>query len=190
MRFVDLTKKVEQIACKNSLFFRLTMIYYKSMVRREVRWAGITSSDHVLYIGGGPCPHTALLINALTGAKVTIVDNDEKSVRSSLRLLKQKGVDDQISVLLQDGADLDPSGYSVIHMAVQITPIEKVFNAVWQKADDDCVLLMRLPKNNVRKLYVHRELPSPVFIDESPRPLRKIKHGLIGNVGFTSIYIK
>ena len=190
MKFVNMTQKVERVACRNSSFFKLTMAYYQSMVLREIQWAGITSADHVLCIGGGPCPHTALLIYALTGAKVTVVDNDEASVRCSRRLLRRKGVEDKITVLHQDGAELDSSGYSVIHMAVQIIPKEKVFNSIWQKADEGCVLLMRLPKHKVRKLYIHRDLPSPVFVNETPRPLKKIKHGLFGNVGFTSIYVK
>ncbi|MDV0444678.1 hypothetical protein MmiAt1_02120 [Methanimicrococcus sp. At1] len=194
MKYINWTQKTERIACKHPFIFKITTAYYRSMVRREIKYAGITSDDHVLCIGGGPCPYSALLIHSMTGAKVTVVDNDEASVRCSKRLLKRKGVEKYISVVLQDGECLDASNFSVIHIAAQITPKEKVFNAVWEKADEGSLILMRLPKHKLRKLYVHHDShdshDSSSFIYEDVSPREKVKHGLFANVGSTSIYVK
>lgn len=191
MKFVDLTQKVERVACRSPLFFKLTTAYYTSMVFREIQCAGITKTDHVLCVGGGPCPHSAILIHSMTGAKVTVIDNDESSVRCSRKLLKRKGVSDQISVFHQDGLSLDPSGFSVIHIAAQITPKEEVFRYLWENADDGCIILMRLPKKKLMKFYVQRKTSTFVqFMEDVPRPIEKVKHGLFGNAGSTSLYIK
>ncbi|WNY23105.1 hypothetical protein MmiHf6_04060 [Methanimicrococcus hongohii] len=190
MIFVDWTQKVERIACKYPSFFKVTMAYYKNMVRREINYANITANDHVLCIGGGPCPYSALLIHSLTGAKVTVVDNDENSVRCSKRLLKRKDMEAYISVVMQDGEALDMSGFSVIHIAAQISPKEKVFNAVWEKADEGSTISMRFPKKKLRRLYVHHSSSSSAPVFEEISPLKRIKHGMFRNVSSTSLYIK
>jgi len=140
---------------------------------------------------GGPCPYSALLIHSMTGAKVTVIDNDESSVRCSQKLLEREGVADKITVLHQDGLSLDPSGFSVIHIAVQITPKEDVFRSLWENSDNGCVILMRFPKKKLMKLYVQRKTSTfAQFMGDVPRPVEKVKHGLFGNVGSTSLYIK
>lgn len=147
------TKLIEQLAAKNSAFYRIISLYYKKLVKEEVSLANINSSDNVLCIGGGPCPFSGILLHEYTGAHVTIIDNDYSCVRTSKALIEKMGYADDITILYSDGSDISPEDYSVIHMAVQINPMEQVFTHLKEGCSLGAKILVRLPKKTLTNLY-------------------------------------
>ena len=65
---VRITQQIEYWAAANPLVYQLAALYYKDIIRREITLAQIGPSDHVLCIGGGPCPFSAILLHQFTGA--------------------------------------------------------------------------------------------------------------------------
>lgn len=182
MSITSFTQHLEMLACENRLFYKLSRLYYKSMVKREVSLAKITSHDHVLVVGGGPCPHSGIMIHQLTGAKVTIVDNDEKCVDCSSKFIADLGIADNVQIMLSDGADMDTGGYSVVHIAAQISPKEKTLQMLEKTACCGTRMLVRMPKNSLKRLY------SPLEESHDARDIFA-KHGIFGNVAKTVLHI-
>lgn len=180
----NITKKVEMKACKNKILFRIVKHYYTPIVIREIECANVCKNDCVLYIGGGPCPVSALLTHEFTGAKITVLDNDKTCVCCSKKLINKKGLSDKIDVIYSDAETFDPSGYDVIHVASQIVPKDKVFESVWKSADDGCVILTRVSRSSILKPVLLKK------IKDETNKFKKVKHGLLKNVHSTAICVK
>lgn len=177
------TKIIEWLAAKNAIIYRVISLYYKRPVKEEVALANIQSTDKVLCIGGGPCPFSGILLHEYTGAHVTIADNDERCVRISRELVKKLGYSGDINIILSDGNDIDPKDYSVIHMALQVSPMEKVFRHLKQRSHFGARILVRLPKKRLEKLYSAIEYP--VFRTCCNKAVHKWR-----NIDSTALFIK
>jgi 2-polyprenyl-3-methyl-5-hydroxy-6-metoxy-1,4-benzoquinol methylase len=115
--------------------------------------ANITAQDNVLFIRGGICPFSAILLHQMTGAKVTVIDNNEKCVPKAKQVIERLGLSEQIRVVLQDGLCSDIEEYSVIHIAVQVDPMERVIAEVERRMSPGTKLLIRQPKKSLCCMY-------------------------------------
>ena len=120
MLITALTQSIEYLAGRSRLVYALMGLYYKSIIRQEAHLAGISSKDKILCIGGGPCPYTAILLHKLTGAPVTVIDNNRFCVQKSLGLIKRLNLQDEIKVLCSEGMSfpifLNKNRYNRCHM--------------------------------------------------------------------------
>lgn len=144
---------MEQLAAKNILVYQAMSLYYKKLIREEIALADIKSTDRILCIGGGPCPFSGILLHEYTGAHVTIVDNDYCCVCIARQLISKLGYTESIEVLYGDGNDISPKDYTVIHMAVQVNPIQQVFCSLKRKCPYGARILVRVPKKGLKKFY-------------------------------------
>lgn len=176
----NFTQKIEQIAIKNSLFYGIVSQYYKLLVKREANLAEITENDNILCIGGGVCPYTAILLNKYTNANVTVVDNNSTCVERSQKFIKSLGLD---KVVIQhcDGECVCCNNFSVVHIALQISPKDAVIDCIMNKAKNGTRVLIRHPKKNVLCLY-NKENNKRIFKNN-------VKHGIFSNVDSTSISV-
>jgi len=179
-----LTRRIECGAAKSRAIYWLASRYYLSVIRREIKLAGITEGDRVLCIGGGACPFSAILLHQATGAMVTVIDNNAACISHAREVVERLGLSKRVRVLCQDGAsaDLALSGYSVIHFALQVCPMERVFSQVESQVAHGTRLLVRRPKSCLSDLYSH--LPKLVMAC-----CRQITHNA-RNIGSTLLYVK
>jgi len=175
------TQKIEALAAKNKLIFRLASRYYNKIIKNEVDLADITKDDHILCIGGGICPFSAIMLHQNTGAKVTVIDNDSACIPEARKVISRLGIGDSVHVTCQDGccADLSLSRYTVVHFALQVSPLESVFAQVQKRAADGTKLLIRRPKNHLCRLYSRLSLSCQ----------RHVAHKGPSNVGSTLLYV-
>jgi hypothetical protein len=153
MIITSLTQKIESWASGAGVFYRLAENYYIDMVKNEAALAGIGENDKILCIGGGCCPFSAILFHRTTKARGTVVDNCDKCLPNAQPVIERLGLSDYINVVLQDGCPLDIKDYSVIHLALQVNPIEKVVTEVESRMKPGAKLLIRQPKKNLCCLY-------------------------------------
>jgi len=146
--------------------------------------ADVTKDDHILCIGGGICPFSAILFHQSTGAKVTVIDNNEACIPLAERVIERLGLGEYVYVHHQDGAcdGVCLSDYSVIHMALQVDPIEYVFSQIEKNAAPGTKLLIRRPKTALRA--VHGKLQEKLvsccaYVSHNAR-----------NIGATFLYVK
>ncbi|MCL2753430.1 MAG: hypothetical protein FWE44_04690 [Defluviitaleaceae bacterium] len=180
----NFTYKIENKAAKAGFVFRIASGYYKDVIQKEITLANITKDDHILCIGGGICPFSAILFHKTTGAKVTVIDNNEACIPKAQQAIERLGFGKHITVCHQDGncPNFDYTAFTVIHLALQISPMEQVFANAVEKAAAGTRLLVRRPKKVLENAYC------PMFsetVENSPFASHKSR-----NIGCTLLYTK
>lgn len=180
MWITSFTQKIEQIAIKSNLLYGIVSLYYKFLVKREANLAEITENDNILCIGGGVCPYTAILLNKYTNANVTVIDNNKACVEKSQKFIEKLWLKN-VQILYCDGECVCCKEFSVIHIALQISPKDAVINCVMNKAKNGTRVLVRRPKKNLDCLY-STENDERIFANS-------VKHSIFSNVDNTSISV-
>jgi hypothetical protein len=180
----NLTYKIECKATKAGVFYQVASGYYRDIIQREAVLANITDKDHILCIGGGICPFSAILFHQVTGAKVTVIDNNATCIPKAKQVLNKLGIGDKVQVFHRDGSDtgMDLSKYSVIHLALQVAPMDYVFSQLVRQAMPGNRLLIRRPRKSLGSMY--SELLSSI-LSSFPYVAHKSR-----NIGSTLLYIK
>jgi len=182
---IGLTRKIEYAAAKSKLFYWIVSQYYRNVVQNEIDLANITSDDHILCIGGGICPFSAILFHKKTGAKVTVIDNCEECIREAQQVIDRLGLGEYIRTLWQDGGSMEVSlsEFSVVHFALQVFPMEFVFPQIRKEVVPGTKLLIRRPKKTFDKMYSELTVSLQTCC-------RHITHQKACNIGSTLLYVK
>ncbi len=128
--FVNITQVIENFTTRNTMMQNFMLAYYRPIVEKEAKLAGASINDRILCVGGGYLPCTAILFHKITGATVTVIDNDLDAIRVSKEVIGKMGLSEQVIVEHTDGVDISSENYDVVHIAMQISPKEKVFQQV------------------------------------------------------------
>lgn len=152
-QFVHPSQTLEHIMGKNPWMQRLILAYYRPIVAKEVALCRARGNDRILCVGGGYFPCTAILFHQLTGATVTVIDNDAQAVTVAQALVRELGLSEQVLVRHNDGVDVSAQDYTIIHIAMQISPKETVFAQVHTTAQTQAKILVRNPKAHLERGY-------------------------------------
>lgn len=164
------TKWMEKQMTRLPFLSELCRSYYREMVKKEIQLGCIVSSDRVLCIGGGSVPCTAIEIACLTDASVVVVDNDPCAVCNAQKLIEELHIEEKVKVLLASGEDLELNGFTVIHIAKQVCPRQRVIQSVWKKASDGARILVRNPKALARPFYTKWDNEKWLFMTKGHQP--------------------
>ena len=180
----NFTCKIEGKASEVGAVYEFACKYYESVIEREMALANITENDHILCIGGGVCPFSAILFHQKTGAQVTVIDNNKDCIPKSKQVIERLGIDDHVHVRFQDGAsaEVDLSAYSIIHTALQVDPIDHVFSHIKSGAAPGAKILIRRPKKSLGSSY--SELQNHLL-----KQCAYVSHKDC-NIGTTFLYVK
>ncbi|AOY75826.1 class I SAM-dependent methyltransferase [Clostridium formicaceticum] len=148
-----ITRELEKILSKHPTTGRILFPYYRGMIAKEIQIVNICKEDKVLCIGGGSFPCTALEIALKTGADVEVVDIDPIAIDNSRRVIKKYHLDKKIKVFQEAGQEVDPSNFTVIHIARQACPHEEILNNILKKATQGTRILVRSPTNSLKDIY-------------------------------------
>ncbi|MBM7540365.1 hypothetical protein [Amphibacillus cookii] len=138
-----LTKKIEYLTAKTGIGWFIFKVYYYRKVMREINYASICEKDHVLCVGGGAIPCTAILIAQQTNTKVTVVDHDSLMIRLAQSFVKRLGIEDSIQFIHTNGETFCYRPYSVIHVARQVEPQEEVIAGISKTACEQTRIIIR-----------------------------------------------
>ncbi len=150
---LKLTKQIEKVMALFPWFFKLYRLYYRRIVEQEIHLGCISCRDRVLCIGGGPFPCTALEIAGKTGARVHVIDNDLEAVTSARRVVESLNIDNIVRVDHAEGERLDVENFTVVHVALQVTPREEVLQNILQQASQRVRVLLREPVEKYKSYY-------------------------------------
>jgi len=180
-----LTQGLECLASKSRLVYWLASQYYRDVIEKEIGLANITGNDSILCIGGGACPFSAILFHQTTGARVTVIDNNHACISMARQVIDRLGLGGYVHVFHHDGRNtgISLSQYSVVHFALQVSPLERVFSRVEKQVAHGTKLLVRRPKSNVSNLYGR-------FAGISEDYCPHITHRKARNIGSTLLYVK
>lgn len=149
------TRRIECLAGRSKIIYALGAHYYKPVIRKEAALAQLTSRDRVLFVGGGACPFSPILLHQATGAFITIIDLDPDCCQKAEALIHKLGLADRMEVRCQNILDegLDLSVYTVIQLALQVHPLDRVLNRLERQGTAGTRILFRQPKKSLASLY-------------------------------------
>lgn len=184
-----LTQKIEDWASDKELVYNFAEKYYHDVIEREAVLANINKNDHILCIGGGYCPFSAILLHQMTGAKCTVIDNNINCISKARQVIGRLGYSDDVKVKCQDGGSvgLKFSDYTIVHFALQVCPMENVFSYVEKHAVPGTKLLIRRPKGRLKNLYSKFNTS---IVNSLLRSCPLTSHKKARNIGSTLLYIK
>ncbi|NMA93352.1 MAG: hypothetical protein GX975_01675 [Clostridiales bacterium] len=173
------TQNLEKRVQNYAWLYRIMLAYYRPLVKCEINLAEIRKSDRVLCVGGGSCPMTAILLHEYTGAHVTVLDCNPYCVKGAKKFLKKKGLE-EIDVVCCNGADACCRNYSVVHLAMQVSPLEETLINLMRSGRKNTRFLVRTPKKLLAKFYEAK-------IDYG-KAVSYAKHNLFTNAGRTLMF--
>lgn len=158
----------EHLGSRYSFFGKLyNTFFYRTMVTTEAEAAGLKPGMKVLHIGSGPLPMTAISLGR-AGCSVTAVDSDSRAVKAGARLVKNTGMEKQVTVKQARGQDIDCSGYDAVWVSLHVFPKKKVLLQSFQSLKHGGALIYRNPGGWLKHLYPRLE---PEEVDSSHRHL-------------------
>ena len=144
-----MTKAIEKKGARSSLIRKMFDLYYEDKIRREIALGQITANDHLLFIGGGPLPWSAIKIAEFTGARVTVIDSDCQAVQQAISVVRGLALEHLITVRCGQGETEDASLYTAVHVAVQVTSRRKILQSLMAGARPGTKILVRCPFNKL-----------------------------------------
>lgn len=152
-RFVYGTKVLEKKMGKYGFLQNILLSYYRPIVRKEVELGKVTQNLQVLCVGGGYFPCTAILFHQLSGATVTVLDNDLEAVEVAKDLVARLGLEEKVLVRHSEAMETTASAFDVVHIAMQVAPKEDVFNHLHGTMTEKSKILIRTPKQHLERGY-------------------------------------
>ncbi len=168
------TKWVERLFCKYNPLIKLCCLYYRNIVKEEIRLANVRNWDRVLCIGGGPIPCTAIEIAYQTNAHIHVIDIDNNAVKCARNVIRKLGLQDRITVINAKGQDIDIEPYDVVHVALQVSPKEEVLKNLWEKSKEGNRIIVRMPRKTLQRFYSNI---TDDFIKRNAEAIRRISMG-------------
>ncbi|WP_176762009.1 class I SAM-dependent methyltransferase [Natronincola ferrireducens] len=148
-----LTRELEKVFAQFPATSSILSLYYKNMVGKEIHMGNICKNDKVLCIGGGSFPCTALQIAQRTGAYVEVIDIDPIAIKNARRVVASLHMEKNIKIIEGRGQEIDPSRFSVIHIARQACPHIEILNNILNRASNGARILMRSNKNHLKTIH-------------------------------------
>ncbi len=139
----------EFLASKNSLFYQLLMNWRKPIYLNEIRMADITDEDTVLYIGCGIFPTAPILLAQYTNAKIVTIDINQTVLKHAKKNIVKHGLGDKITIEYGDGASYNLSQVSVIYIAANVWPIDKILYHIAEAGESNIRILCKSMNEDV-----------------------------------------
>lgn len=163
------TKWIEKNFSKNNALIKLYRLYYKNIVKREVKLADVKSCDKILCIGGGSIPCTAIELAKQTKAKVHVIDIDNQAVECARDVVVKLGLHKKITITSGKGQEIDIEPYDVVHVALQVSPKDEVLEHLWDRSKEGDRIIVRLPKKGLKVFYSNI---TEAFIEKNAKYIR------------------
>lgn len=162
--------RLERLAQRSPLFRRVyTFLFYRRIIEIEITAAQLPAGAHVLHVGCGPFPVSALAL-ADKGFAVTALDRDPETVRSAAQAFGGRG----ITFLCADAKEFDYSGFEAVFVALHVSPRQEILQAIVASADQGTRVLVRNARGALKKEY------TSIRVEDCKQSLESLTHRLPG----------
>lgn len=125
---------------------------FVTLVKNEINLGKISENDYVLFIGSGPLPITAILLNVFVKCKVDCYDEKKEYVGISRKVIEKLGLSNDIKIYNKQGQSLNDSSYTAIIVTLLAKPKDKILERVWDKTLPDTRIICRT-SDGIRQLF-------------------------------------
>ncbi|WP_181190512.1 nicotianamine synthase family protein [Bombilactobacillus bombi] len=117
---------------------------YIELVKDEQKHFKVKTHDKVLWIGSGPFPSSAMILNSIVGCHIDCIDISDAAVNNSRKLFKNLGLSNLINVIKANGTEIDSSHYDKIFIGVLASPINPIMENILEHSKRNVTLLKRV----------------------------------------------
>ena len=132
----------ENIFTNISFFSFLYMKIHEPSVKKEITMAEVKPTEKVLQIGCGAIPYTLRIITQETQAKVTGIDNQQRSIEKAKKYI---GDNKNIHLEQAQGETYDVSSFDVILISYGVGDIEAVLKNTLLHLKNNGRIILRKP---------------------------------------------
>jgi len=139
----------------NNLDYRQYLMYKRFfvLIKKEIKLAKIEKQSKVLFIGSGPFPITAILLNSLKGCAVDCYEKNREYAALSVKVISQLGLADKIRIKNRNGKFLSDDNYSVIIVALLARPKDQILKEISEKISSHTGIICRTSDNLRQAFY-------------------------------------
>jgi len=142
----NLERNYVEIITKNELLLPDNYPMYKrfrALIKKEINLARIDKEDKVLFIGSGPFPISAILLNKIAGCIVDCYEKKKKSADISREVISRLRLEDQIRIIKHKGEYLNNDRYSVVIIALLAKPKKEIIARISRKLPENIRVICR-----------------------------------------------
>jgi nicotianamine synthase-like protein len=125
---------------------------FMDLIKNEIKLAYIERRENVLFLGSGPFPITAILLNKLAGCNVDCYEKDKKYVELSKKVISQLGLAGKIRIKNIKGECFSNNNYSTIIVALLAKPKGKILQMLKESISIDTKIICRT-SDKVRQVF-------------------------------------
>jgi len=121
-------------------------LYEKSVSKeyiRESRIFDISNSNHILHIGCGAYPVTAITLSKNNGCRIVGIDRNLKSVKKAIEIVKRMNLHDKIKIKHGDGSNYPISDFDTIIISSCSTPKKPILENIFENAKKNSKIIVR-----------------------------------------------
>ena len=160
-KFIDLGFIIiEKFLIKFQKLHPLYFDFYDEMTENEINLANISKNDKVLYMGCGPIPSSSILLAKKSGARVTSIDNNLRSVKQAISCVLESGVADKVQIQYAEANSFPVDNFNVIIVSQGIRPYKELLQYISKSMRDDARVIFRTSTSPsgeiVKKIYSSR----------------------------------
>ncbi|MBU3904940.1 MAG: hypothetical protein KJ906_02225 [Nanoarchaeota archaeon] len=148
IEFVKTIMKNKQIKPEKYLLYKR----FTDLMKNEIKLGKISKKDKVLFIGSGPFPPTAIILNKLVGCKIDCFEKRKQYADMSRNVIKKFSLSDDIKVYNKYGQSLGNNDYGVIIIALLAKPKDKILKSIWKSALSGTRIICRT-SDGIRELF-------------------------------------
>lgn len=110
---------------------------------RELEAMNLTDKSHLVFIGSGPFPWSALKYHTSSGCKVTCIEIKPEPVYLSHQFFKKLGVDGSFRILCRDATTVDYKNATHTVLAAMVAPKKRIINQIVNTVKSGTMIVVR-----------------------------------------------
>ncbi len=133
-----------------------TNLFYRKMIAREIKAAGVEPGDKVLHVGCGSLPATPIAL-VRAGCRVIALERNEKSLERARKVaawrLNKKELSMQLEFRHGNGLGVDSSGYDAVWVSLHVNPQPGIIQQIIFNLDQGSCVVYRKPTAWLSQFY-------------------------------------
>ncbi len=134
---------LDYLSCKMT---KLATTYEKIIgekYEKESKTFDITNSHHVLHIGCGSYPVTALTLAKMNGSEIVGIDNNQKIIRQANEMVRKRQLEDRVTIIYGDGRSYPVDRFDTIIISGCSSPKMQILGHVLSTAKSQSKIIVR-----------------------------------------------
>lgn len=143
---------LDYLSCKMTKFANTYEKIVGEKYKNESQTFDIANSHHILHIGCGSYPVTALTLAKRNGSKIVGIDNNQKIIKLANKIVRNKHLQDMVKITYGDGTNYPVDMFDTIIISGCTFPKMQILDHVLSTAKSQSKIIVRDLDMNVKTI--------------------------------------